>query len=189
MSSIETGYHAPPVDESDELDADELPLRRRRRLPLVTGVLLGALVASGAFVGGVEAQKHYGSSSSSASSGLGGTGSNGAAAAFARGRSRGAAQGGAAGGPSFFGGGSGNAAGGFTTGLVTVIRGSTLYVTDFGGNTVKVTTSGARVSKTTTASLKSIHPGDSVVVRGTTQKNGNLRASAITLGGLGGGNG
>ena len=78
--------------------------------------------------------------------------------------------------------------GGTTFGTVSVIKGTTLYVTDSSGNTVKVTTSpSSRVTKTTTATiaLSGVQPGDTVVVRGTQQKNGNLAADTITLGGAG----
>ena len=66
MSSIDTGYGAPL---EDELDDDEVVPVRRRRLPLFTGLLLASLVAAGAFVVGVEVQKHYGAAPSSGSTG------------------------------------------------------------------------------------------------------------------------
>jgi hypothetical protein len=173
MSSIDTGYAAAPHEDDFELEA--LPVRRRR-LPLLTAVLVAALVAAGAFVGGVEAQKHYGTSASAAASG----GTGGAAALAARRRGGGS--------PTFFGGGPASAES-MTAGLITVIRGSTLYVTDFNGNTVKVKASGVKVTKTVTAALRSLHPGDSVVVQGKKQKDGSYKASSITVGALGGGNG
>ena len=61
------------------------------------------------------------------------------------------------------------------------------YVTDFNGNTVKVkATPRLRVTKTVRASLKSLRPGDSVVVQGTKQKDGSYKASSIALGSPGG---
>ena len=55
-------------------------------------------------------------------------------------------------------------------------------MTDLTGNTVKVTTAkGLTVTKTVTSSVKSIHPGDSVVVRGSKQKDGSYKASSVTL--------
>ena len=71
---------------------------------------------------------------------------------------------------------------------MTLIKGTTLYVTDTSGNTVKVTTSAAStVTKTVATNVKSIRPGQTVVVRGTQQKNGNITAESITIGGTGGG--
>ncbi len=186
MSSIDTGYAAAPLD--DDCKDEVLPMRRRR-LPLLTALLAASLVAAAAFVVGVEVQKHYGVSSSSSAGGV--AGGTGAAAAFAgRQRAGGGTGGGAAGRAGGFLGGGAGGAGGATIGLITLIRGSTLYVTDFSGNTVKVKASaGLRVTKTVTAALKSLHPGDSVVVRGTKQKDGSYKASSITLGSLAGGNG
>ena len=65
------------------------------------------------------------------------------------------------------------------------IKGTTLYVADASGNTVKVTaSSGSRVTKTVSSTITfgAIHPGDSVVVRGTQQGNGTIAADSITLG-------
>ena len=75
------------------------------------------------------------------------------------------------------------------------MKGSTLYVTDASGNTVKITTSAAStVSKTVTTNLQAVRPGDTVVVRGTQQKNGSITAQSISVGtagaaGFGGGGG
>jgi hypothetical protein len=150
MSTMDTGYAA-PLDDDDEEFEDVLPVRRRR-LPLLTGLLLVALVAAGTFVVGVEVQKHYGGTSSASGAGL------------------------------FGGGAAGGAGSGVTVGLITVIRGSTLYVTDFSGNTVKVKAAGVKVSKTVSAPLKTLRPGDSVVVSGTKQKDGSYKARSITIG-------
>jgi hypothetical protein len=171
MSAADTGYSTPPYD--DDLDDTEvLPVRRRRRLPLLTGALLAALVAAVAFVGGVLVQKHYGAASSGGS-----TPAASGASSLASSRAGRA-------GRTFPGAAAG---GGGTVGLVTLIRGSTLYVTDFSGNTVKVKLSAAsRVTKTSTVSAKSIHPGDTVVVRGTQGKNGVTTADSVSIGGAGG---
>src|SRR5438128_6496271 len=178
MSSIDTGYGAP---FEDELDDDEVVPVRRRRLPLFTGLLLASLVAAGAFVVGVEVQKHYGAAPSSGSTGA----AQGATSALS-GRQRAAGGAGPGGTGTFFGGGAGGG-GGVTVGLITAIRGSTLYVTDFNGNTVKVkATPRLRVTKTVRALLKSLRPGDSVVVQGTKQKDGSYKASSIALGSPGG---
>ena len=170
-TAAETEY---PAD--DQFETDVLPVRRRPRLPIVTALLVLAMIAAGAFVGGVEIQKHYGATSTSAASSAAGARAGGGFAGFG---ARGAGGGGAPGG---FGGGGAAAAGGTSTaGLVTLIKGSTLYVTDFSGNTIKVSTpKGLKVSKTVTSSVKSIHPGDSVVVV-TTKTKGGYVAKSVTV--------
>jgi hypothetical protein len=170
MSASEAhDYPPPPLD--DELETEILPVRRRRRLPLLTAVLVLALVAGGAFVGGVGAQKHWGGSSSATGNGSSFAGRFGGAAGAAN-RANGAA--------GFTLGGAG-----VTAGTVSLIKGKTLYVTDAGGNTVKVTTAGSRVTKTVSSSLAGIRPGDAIVVRGAQQKNGSIAAQSISVGGAG----
>jgi hypothetical protein len=155
--------------------AAELLARRRKKLPAVTAALALAVAIAGGLVGGVEAQKHWGASSPAAA-----TGRPGGFAGFA-----GRAGGGAGGFPGF--GGAGGGGGGATTGTVTLIKGTTLYVTDASGNTVLVhTTAQSSVKKTTSATTKTIHPGDSVTVTGTQNKDGSYSAQAITIGGSNG---
>jgi hypothetical protein len=138
---------------------------------LTAALALAVAIALG-LIGGVEAQKHWGASSSSATAGR--------PAGFAGFAGRG---GGAPGGGGGFAG-LGAAAGGGTNGTVTLIKGSTLYVTDASGNTVQVkTTAGSTVKKTVSATVKTIHPGDSVTVTGTQSSDGSYSASAITIGG------
>jgi len=170
MSTLDSGLPLPADDGDDDVGAEleALALSRRRKLPRLTLALTVALVSAGAFIGGAEAQKHLGSSSSSGNAG---------ASSFAS-RFRGGATSGT--GATF--------AGGATIGTVTAIKGATLYVTDTSGNTVKVTTSAAsQVSKTVQGTVKDVLPGESVVIRGTSQKNGTIAASSISLGGAGAG--
>jgi hypothetical protein len=119
-------------------------------------------------IGGVEAQKHWGASSSATAArpvGFPGFAGRG---------------GGAPGGGGGFPGLGGNG----TNGTVTLIKGSTLYVTDASGNTVLVhTTARSTVQKTVSATVKTVHPGDSVTVTGTKNNDGSYSASAITIGG------
>ena len=176
MSTIDTSLPMPDDEPDDDVAAEleALAISRRRKMPRVTLTLVVALVGAAAFIGGAEAQKHLGSSSTS-SARTGGT----AASAFTSRFRTGAT-----------GGSGGSFAGGATIGTVTVIKGSTLYITDTSGNTVKVTTSAAsQVSRTVSGTVKNVRPGDSVVVRGTTQKNGTVAASSISLGGAGGSGG
>jgi hypothetical protein len=181
MSTIDSGLPI-PADEPEEDDVtaelEELALRRRRRFPRVTLALAVAVVGAGAFIGGAEAQKHLGSKPTT--SGGGAAGSSFASRFRGGGTgTRGASGTGAA--SSFLGGGA-------TIGTVAAIKGSTLYVTDTSGATVKVTTSPAsQVTKTVTGTVKSVDPGDTVVVRGTTKKNGDIAATSIAIGGAGAG--
>ena len=168
-----------PLDGSEgEAQGQELPPRPRRRLltPL-TVTLLVALAAGCGFIGGVQVQK--GESSGATSAGLP------AGIASRLGALRGARSAGGESAAGFLGGAGaflGGAGGGVTTGEVADISGSTLYVTTSEGNTVKVSASGAKVTKTVSTLLNSIHPGDTVLVRGAKAKNGGIEASSISIG-------
>jgi len=169
MSTLDTDYPVPAGEPDDDvaLELEALALRRRRKLPRVTLALAVAIVGAGAFIGGAEAQKHLGSSASS-SSNANAAGSFASRFRGTTGRS-----------PATFGGGG-------TAGTVTAIKGSTLYVTDASGNTVKVrTTAASQVTKSVTGRVHDIRPGDTIVVRGATGKDGTIAADSITLGGAG----
>jgi hypothetical protein len=156
--------------------ASELLARRRKKLPALTAALALAVAIAAGLVGGVEAQKHWGASSSAVA---------GRPAGFAGFAGRGGGAPGGGGFPGLAGGTAGG--GGATNGTVTLIKGTTLYVTDAGGNTVLVHTTGAsNVKKTVSATTKTIHPGDSVTVTGTQNKDGSYSAQAITIGGSNG---
>jgi ferric-dicitrate binding protein FerR (iron transport regulator) len=161
---------APP--DIDEYEIDLLPLRRRKRLPLLTALLALAVVGAAAFVGGVEIQKHYGTATTAAGTGAG-------AGRFA-GRF-GAGGAGATGAPGGLAGPGGAGASG-TAGIVTAIKGTTLYVTDFTGNVIKVKAGSAQVRKTVNTSVKSLHPGDTITLQGPKQKDGSYKATTISLG-------
>jgi hypothetical protein len=161
-----------PTSADNEL-LTQILARRRRRLPLLTKALGALLVVALAFVVGAEVQKHFGNT---ASASTGGT----AAAAFARAR--------AAGGAPVFGGAGGAARGGFgsaasgTTGTVTLIKGSTLYVTDSSGTTSLVKTNASSlVTKTLTSRVKNIRPGSVVTVVGPQAKDGSYTATSISV--------
>jgi len=166
-----TATHSEAATLHDGLAA-ELVKRRRKKLPALTAALaLAAAIAAGAILG-VEAQKHWGSSASTTStrsfpSGFpGASGGSGGGSGFPSGAAFGAA-----------GFGSG------TSGTVTLIKGSTLYVTDASGNTVLVhTTASSKVSKTVAGTVKTIHPGDSVTVVGAKSKDGSYKARQVTIG-------
>jgi hypothetical protein len=144
--------------------AAELLARRRKRLPAITAALALAVAVAGGVVGGVELQKHWSASTSSAAPAR--------AVGFA-------ARGGGGGFPGFGGAGATG-----TNGTVTLIKGSTLYVTNASGNTVLVhTTAGSAVQKTVAGTIKTVHPGDSVTVTGAKNSDGSYNARQITIGG------
>jgi hypothetical protein len=170
----------PDYDLEDDWDADEEPLSKRPRRRLVTPIsaaLAGALVGALGFIGGVEVQKGQDD---------GGSGTNGSPAAVAsagagnRGGFRRGAGGTGGGGPQFGGGGQGGGQSNATVGSVANKKGSTLYVKDSDGNLVRVkTTSHSKINRTASTRAGAIHPGDTVIVQGSTSKNGTVTATQI----------
>jgi Domain of unknown function (DUF5666) len=126
-----------------------------------------------------------------AASAAGGAAAGGAAAGGAAGATRsgtGAGGSGAAGAGSF-GGGAGAAAfagGGFgggsaSFGTVSSVKGSSIFVTDSTGNLVKVKLSSAtKITKSLGVRRSSLHPGDTVVIRGLKNSNGTLTATTVS---------
>jgi hypothetical protein len=196
------------VEEDDEdwpETAEELPPRPRRRLLGVSGnplplALLGILLIACGFIGGVLVEKGQTSSSGgSTASGLasrfaalrgagasgspaGGSGTSSSAGDSGAGSTTGGS-GGFSGGGSFAGrlGGLGGA-GGATIGEVSYVSGDTLYVINSEGNTVKVSTSPASsITKTVKADVHGIHPGETVIVRGSKGSNGAVSAESISV--------
>jgi len=132
------------------------------RLPVPAAILLVLLVAAGGIWGGAALQRAQGSSAATTFSA--------ARLAFSHG---------AAGAGAFSRFASGPAAGA-TTGTVTVIDGSTLYITNAAGNIVKVTlTPSTTITRDATATAADLRPGDTVVIEGATAKNGTVAASSI----------
>jgi hypothetical protein len=144
----------------EEAPADQLPRRPRRKLvtPATAGLAAVILAAAG-FVGGVEIQKGSATASTGAAAGAG------------------ARPAGFAGGPP----GAAGASGSVTTGQVKSKDGSTLYVTNADGTTVKVTTtSNSKISRNASATASAIHPGDTVVIQGTTSAGGTVKATSVS---------
>ncbi len=183
-------YEAEPEEEWLE-EPEELPRRPRRKLLAPVPVaLLAVLLVACAFFAGVEVEK--GQTSSSTTGGLpsglaalrsrlgSGTGSPSSTTSTGSSGSGFPSAGG-------FRGASGLAGGGLTTGEVSFANGNTLYVTSSEGNTVKVSApAGTKVSKTVTTNVHNIHPGDTVIVTGSKNKNGSVSASSITISSSGG---
>ncbi len=164
---------------------EELPPRPRRRLlspgPLA---LLGVLLTACGFIGGVLVEKGQVSSSSASPSGTANVVSR--LAALRAGASGSAASGAGSGARELPGLRSGF--GRPVSGQVAYLQASTLYVTESEGNTVKVRTSPATsVTKTVQASVKDIHPGETVTITGASDSNGAVSAESIRVGSPGAG--
>jgi hypothetical protein len=150
--------------------SEPIPVRPRARpVTPVRVTLLAVLLLAAGFIGGVEVQKRSGSPSGSSFAGR-----------FTRGATTSA--------PS---------SSGATVGQVANVRGKTLYVTESGGATVKVrTTAATKVTRTAVSHVRAVHPGDTVVVQGSTSSSGTVKAARVTatasnassglLGGFGG---
>lgn len=181
-TTVEDPPHYEPLEDGAWIEEpEELPRRPRRRLLTpVSGALVAVLLMAGGFLGGVLVEKGQSSSTSSA-------GAAPSAAAARLGRLGGGATGsGARGGSGASAGTAGAGGGGATIGQVAFVQGSTLYVTDTQGSTVKVTTSaGSSITKSVKASAKGIHPGETVIVTGTTGAGGTVSAESIRVGGAG----
>ena len=139
-------------------EPDAIPLRPRARTftPLRVALACVLLLAVG-FIGGVEVQKRSGS----------GSGSGGAAASRFAGR--------------FPGGGAAPANGNATVGQVANVHGRTLYVTGSDGTTKKVrANANTKVTRSAVSHVRSIHPGDTVIVQGARASHGTVRASRVT---------
>ena len=65
-------------------------------------------------------------------------------------------------------------------GSVADKHGSTLYVKDRDGNTVRVKTSShSKIDRTASTSAGAIHPGDTVIVQGTSHPDGSITATQV----------
>jgi hypothetical protein len=169
-----------PVTEEQTWDEDTLeeddvpepePIRRRPRhrlLTPITALLFAILVGIGGFIAGVQVEKGETSSSASSTRGAG-------RLAGLPSTASGSAPAGASGNRGFAGAGGAGA----TVGQVEYVSGSDLYVTNLEGNTVKVLTDGAQITKQVSSTVKGVHPGDTVIVQGTTHSNGSVHAATV----------
>ncbi|MFI9360069.1 hypothetical protein ACIG5E_03240 [Kitasatospora sp. NPDC053057] len=167
---------ATPPDARDV--SAELAAPPRRKLPWLSLVLAGGVIATGAFAGGVWYQQGNGTSSGKSSS------PRAAAAAPAGGYGQGAGRRG--------GQGQGQGQGGFTRGTVKAVDGNTVYLTDANGNTVKITTADStKVQLNKEGKVSDLQPGQTVTVVGTPDSSGGYNASQLVegaaTGGFGGG--
>jgi hypothetical protein len=177
-----------------EQDGAQLPRRPRRQFfNKRSAALIAAITCAAGFYAGVRVEKGQVSGSSASGSSLasalaaarGGTSSSGTAGA--RGAS-GAA--GALGALFGRGGAGGGACGGTSFGTISSVNGKSLFVTTASGNVVKVKLSSAtKISKSLNVKRSSLHPGDTVVIRGLTNSKGTITASSVSDSGSGGAGG
>jgi hypothetical protein len=164
---------APPWEEVD--DDEEWPDRGPRkgiRMSVPTVALLTLLIAAGGIWGGAALQRSQGTSSGSSTA-------SSLASLFRSAR-------GGTGAGLFSGTGATGATGGATTGTVTEVSGSTLYVTNASGALVKITVGPtATVDRNAASSLGALQVGDSVVVEGTKAGNGSVTATSVSATGAG----
>ncbi|GAA4631184.1 hypothetical protein GCM10023196_059580 [Actinoallomurus vinaceus] len=188
-------------DLAEELAAAEP--RQARRIPSATVLLAAGVLLVAGFVGGVQADKHWGTKQSptgfaqfarGAGQGTGGYpgfgGGTGQRGAFGQGgfgqggtgqggQQNGAAAPGAA--PGAGGPGSGAAAGGAgTTGTVKLVDGDVIYVQTANGIVRVKTTGSTKVSVTKSAKLTDLKSGAPIVVQGTPGQDGSVTATAVT---------
>jgi len=162
----------PTEPNNDDSWEEDGPNRAER----VRKALLIGLVLSVVFLGGVQAQKHWGRSGSGAASGLPSGFPSGLADQLGSGGLPGGAAG--AGGPSS----SVTSDTPAVIGKVTKINGNTVTVTDVSGteHTVKLDASTSLTRSKKIASTD-IDAGESVTVTGTTDRDGRITAKSMIL--------
>jgi len=179
--TAELAYASDPTTWDD--DDDDFPVRpvRKHLGPWSLG-LIGAVIAAGAFYGGVVTEKHHIPATTTVSAAA-----RARAATTATTAAGGTGRGGTTGAAAAAGGASAGAGGGATFGTVKLVDGANVYVQDATGNITKVaTTPQSTISITSTGTAKDIKPGDTVVVTGTTGSDGIVNATAIRDVGAGG---
>ena len=152
--------------EDDDADFAELP--PKRRVPMITKVLLvGILVAAG-FSGGVMIQKNLGAGSATASTGL---------PNFAGGLPAGFPTGGA----NRQGSTAATGSGPVVVGTVVSVSGNDVTVKDLGGTTHVVHVTATTGLATTGVDWStSLEPGSTVSVNGTKADDGSVTATTVT---------
>jgi hypothetical protein len=160
--------------EADDLEALLAVRLPRRKLPLPTMLLASAVLIGAGVAGGVEIQKHFGTSSPG---GLGSLASVLGSRNFPSRSSSGGSSGFPSGTGSFLGGsGSANT----TIGTVLLVDGSTIYVTTSSGGVVKVkTTPSTTVQVTQSGSVSDLEPGSTVVITGS-GSGGTVTAKSVS---------
>jgi hypothetical protein len=175
---------------ADDAWAGELASARPRRRLLTppTVILAIVLFAVVGFLVGVKVEKGQVSPSAAGRTGAASAATGGARRAGGAGRTAAGGTTGAAGAAGAFaagggfggGGAASSAAGPVTTGTVQSTSGTTLYVENAAGNTVAVKTSqSTQVTRTVDSTPSAVHPGETVVIQGTTGPDGSINAVTI----------
>jgi hypothetical protein len=194
-TTVIAGQALAKVDDTDAATAVDTARARAtpRRWWNRGTVALGALVLLlGGFLGGLQAQKHWGTAATAAGNRPGGfTGNQNRAgyAAFGGGALPGGVeQGGALPGGAAPGGAApagavpaSSAASAGTTGTVKLVDGDTVYVQTANGDVVTVQTDARTTVVTATAGrLSDVKAGESVTVQGTAGADGTVTATSVT---------
>ncbi|MBO3748908.1 hypothetical protein J5X84_22755 [Streptosporangiaceae bacterium NEAU-GS5] len=184
----------------DDLEAELTAQPSRDGPSRVTLALAGGVLLVAGLLGGVQAQKAWGTSGTSGGNaraagtglpgGFGGGGFGGFGGAGNRQRGQGQGQGQGQQNPSQGqqpGQQQGQGGfGGVTVGTVKLIDGKKIYVETAQGSVVTVTTSGdTKISVTKAGKLSDLKAGNTVVVRGEQGGDGTLAATNVTSGQLG----
>jgi Domain of unknown function (DUF5666) len=156
-------------------DEEPLPRRPRREFFNKRSAALIAIVTCGVgFYAGVRIEKGQVGNPSAITLPT-------AASGAARSGATGARAGGSGLAALFGGGAAGGANSGTSFGTISGVKGSTLYVTGATGNVTKVRLSSAtKISKSLGVKRSSLHPGDTVVIRGLKGSGGTLVAASVS---------
>jgi hypothetical protein len=167
-----------PDQEDDTLVPPGRP--RRHFFNRRSAALIALITCAAGFYAGIRVEKGRLSSSTNGARGftLPALGSAGGASNGASG-SRSAAARGFPGGAGFPG--AALAGGNASIGTISSVDGHAIYLSDTSGNTIKVTLSSAtKITKSLSVGKQSLHPGDSVVIRGLKNHNGTVSATSIS---------
>jgi hypothetical protein len=169
-------------DLNEELATEPRP---RRRPPSVTVLLGTAVILIGGFIGGVQADRHWGPKKSSDPAALlsqlgrrtgagAGAGQGGGFGGFGGGGQTGRFPGGGTG-----TGTTGQGGGGGTTGTVKLVDGDTIYVQTPSGIVRVKTTKSTKVTTAKKSTAKALKTGAPVVVQGTPGQDGTVTATSV----------
>ncbi|GAA0472507.1 hypothetical protein Ade02nite_52220 [Paractinoplanes deccanensis] len=143
-------------------------------------IVLGAVVLLvGGFVGGLQAQKQWGTSTTPAAGNRAAAFGNRAAGGFPAAGAEGLPAGGFGGANP--GGTATTAAAADTTGTVKLVNGTTIYVEKADGTVVTVKTDGkTKVATSSTGKLSDVKAGQSVTIQGAAAADGSVTATSVT---------
>ncbi|WP_433834012.1 hypothetical protein ACQP2E_22575 [Actinoplanes sp. CA-015351] len=166
-------------DDHDDLSKELAAVAPKRWWNKGTIGLGVAALLMGGFLGGVQAQQQWGTTSAAAS-GFPGGGTGGRTGGFPGGLSASGAPGGGFG-QAGQAGQTATAAAAGTTGKVKLVNGSTIYIETEDGSTVTVKTGDdTTVATAKKGKLSDVKAGDSVTVEGATAEDGSVTATSVT---------